>query len=75
MCIRDRPKALDAKKLHAKILLQVHDELVLDVPEAELADTAKVVQTVMSEAYKLSIPLLTEARSGINWGSMQVLKD
>lgn len=69
------PPALTAKKLQAKILLQVHDELVLDVPESELADTAKVVQTVMSEAYKLSIPLLTEARSGINWGSMQVLKD
>ncbi|MDP3450513.1 MAG: DNA polymerase, partial [Anaerolineaceae bacterium] len=67
------PPVLKTKKLQAKILLQVHDELVLDVPESELADTAKVVQSVMSEAYKLSIPLSTEARSGINWGSMQVL--
>ena len=69
------PPALNDMHLQAKILLQVHDELVLDVPENELAKTAKVVQTVMSEAYKLSIPLLTEARSGINWGSMQVIKD
>jgi DNA polymerase-1 len=69
------PQALESKKLQAKILLQVHDELVLDVPEKELADTAKVVKTIMSEAYQLSIPLLTEARSGINWGSMQVLED
>ena len=67
--------ALTAGHLSAKILLQVHDELVLEVSENELLETAKVVQRVMSEAYQLSIPLLTEARSGINWGSMQVIEN
>lgn len=69
------PDVLTAKRLQAKILLQVHDELVLEVPEAELKETARVVQSVMSDAYQLSIPLLTEARSGVNWGSLQVIKD
>ncbi len=67
--------ALTTNKLSARMLLQVHDELVLEVPENELAATAAVVKKVMSEAYQLSIPLLTEARSGPNWGTMQVLKD
>lgn len=67
--------ALDTNHFHARILLQVHDEVVLEVPEKELPETAKVVQKVMSEAYQLSIPLLTEARSGINWGSLLVIKD
>lgn len=66
---------LQKSGLMAKILLQVHDELVLEVPEKELAETARLVQKVMSAAYPLSIPLLTEARSGVNWGSMQPLSE
>lgn len=69
------PPALTAAKLSTKMLLQVHDELVLEVPVTELKDTARVVHRVMENAYILSIPLLTEARSGVNWGSMQVMPD
>lgn len=72
--IRLQP-ALYASGLNARILLQVHDELVLEAPEKELKQTAKLVQRVMEDAYHLSIPLLTEARSGVNWGSMQVITD
>jgi len=68
------PHALAEKNLNAKMLLQVHDELVLEVPEKELKETASVVQSVMSNAYQLSIPLITEARSGMNWGSLVVLE-
>ncbi len=67
------PPALEKAKLKAKMLLQVHDELVLEVPEKELEETALVVQKTMSEAATLSIPLLTEAKSGVNWGSMTPL--
>jgi len=67
------PSALEKAKLSARMLLQVHDELVLEVPEAELKETALLVQKVMEDALVLSIPLLTEARSGVNWGSMQIL--
>ncbi len=67
------PPALKKSGLRAQMLLQVHDELVLEVPKEELEKTAKVVQEVMESAYKLEIPLSTEARSGANWGEMQVL--
>jgi DNA polymerase-1 len=53
----------------------VHDELVLEVLEGELKSTAAVVKKVMENALILSIPLSTEARSGVNWGSMQILPD
>jgi DNA polymerase-1 len=55
------------------MLLQVHDELVLECPREELEATARIVQKTMAEAYPLSIPLSTEARWGENWGEMTVL--
>lgn len=68
------PPALAEAGLGARMLLQVHDEIVLECPQPELERTARVVQNVMSEAYPLSIPLLTEARWGYNWGEMQVIE-
>ena len=67
------PPALKGANLHAQMLLQVHDELVLEVPKEEIVKTAGVVQEVMSSAYPLDIPLSTEARSGLNWGEMKVI--
>lgn len=69
----DVQKALADSGLSTRMILQVHDELVLEVPENEIEAAAKLVRRVMEAAYKLDIPLLTEARSGINWGSMQVI--
>ena len=68
------PGALESAGLQGCMLLQVHDEIVLECPEGELAKTARVVQQVMEEAFPLSIPLSTEARWGHSWGEMQVLK-
>jgi DNA polymerase-1 len=62
------PPALNKAGLKAKMLLQVHDELVFECPKSELKETARVVQEVMANAYPLSIPLSTEARYGANWG-------
>ena len=67
------PSALKKAKLNAQMLLQVHDELVLEVPKAELEKTVETVKEVMGSAYKLDIPLETEARSGPSWGEMKVL--
>jgi DNA polymerase-1 len=56
------------------MILQVHDELVLEVPTEELNRTAQVVRDVMESAFPaLSIPLTTEARCGTNLGEMRVL--
>ena len=67
------PPALKAAGLKGKMLLQVHDELVLECPEKELKETARVVQETMANAFPLSIPLSTEARYGKNWGDMKEL--
>jgi DNA polymerase-1 len=62
--------ALREAGLDAKLLLQVHDELLLECPPAQLKETAGVVCSVMENAYRLSIPMGTEARSGYNWAEM-----
>ena len=68
------PSALKAAGLKSRMLLQVHDELVLECPKDEMQKTAQVVQETMANAYPLSIPLETEAKAGRSWGEMQVLK-
>ena len=71
------PAALAQAGLAARMILQVHDELVLECPKNELAQTARLVQQVMEDAYHLSVPLLTEARFGHNWGQdgMKLVRD
>ena len=68
------PPALALAGLHSRMLLQVHDELVLECPRAELDETIRVVRHAMENAIQLSIPLTTEARCGENWDEMQVVK-
>ena len=70
----DVAKALKSSGLKAKMLLQVHDELVLECPEAELNETAQLVMDKMSNAYALKVPLKTEARAGVNWGKMRPIE-
>jgi len=63
--------ALAARKLSAQMLLQVHDELIFEVPDAEVAATLPVVQHVMQDApfpaVTLSVPLHVDARAADNW--------
>jgi len=65
------PAALKAAGLSARMLLQVHDELVFEAPEAEAAETCKVAAAVMEQAAEpavsLSVPLVVEARAAANW--------
>jgi DNA polymerase-1 len=63
--------ALAKKKLSAMMLLQVHDELVFEVPDAEVEKTLPVIKAVMVEAplpaLSLSVPLQVEAHAADNW--------
>lgn len=63
--------ALKEKKLSAQMLLQVHDELIFEVPDDEVAATLPVVQHVMQDApfpaVLLSVPLHVDARAANNW--------
>ncbi len=67
------PAALKDTGLKTRMLLQVHDELIFEVPDIELEKATKLVKEVMEGAYKLSVPLLTEARIGDNWGELTVV--
>jgi DNA polymerase-1 len=64
-------EALDAAKLSAKMLLQVHDELIFETRDAEIEATMKVVKRVMEKApepaVKLTVPLQVDARAAMNW--------
>ena len=63
--------ALDEAGLAAQMLLQVHDELIFEVPEAEVEATIAVVKRVMEgaaePAVKLRVPLVVDARAAANW--------
>jgi DNA polymerase-1 len=63
--------ALEAAGLAARMLMQVHDELVFEAPEEEVDKTMEVAQSVMESApepvLRLSVPLKVDARSGDNW--------
>jgi len=65
------PGALRAAGLKARMLLQVHDELVFEAPEAEAEATCALVRHVMERAAEpavaLSVPLVVEARYAANW--------
>lgn len=55
----------------AKILLQVHDELVLEVPEKDLKTVAAAVKKTMESVYKLPVPLKVDMEAGPNWGELE----
>lgn len=63
--------ALAAARLEARMLLQVHDELVFEVPDAEVEKALPVIRGVMVEAphpaVQLRVPLVVEARAAANW--------
>jgi len=62
---------LRAEQSRSRILLQVHDELVLEAPEDELADAARLTQQVMSSAFELRVPLKVDVEVGQNWLEME----
>jgi DNA polymerase-1 len=66
------PEALRRAKLSARMLLQVHDELVFEAPKDEaeeaMAVVAKAMERASLPAIELSVPLVVEAKAGRNWG-------
>ena len=62
-------KWLKDESLHTKLIMQVHDELVLEVPENELALVKKRLPELMQGVAKLDVPLLAEVGVGSNWES------
>jgi len=64
-------REMGKRQLESKMLIQVHDELVFEVPEAELEEMRQLVPQAMSTAIELSVPLKVDIKTGNNWGEME----
>jgi DNA polymerase I len=62
---------MEKKHLASKMLLQVHDELVFEVPDEELDLMRKLVSDIMESAVKLNVPVKVDTKVGKNWGEMK----
>lgn len=60
-------QAIEERNLMSRMLLQVHDELIFEVPESELEEMAKLVTAVMEDALPLSVPLKVDVNIGKTW--------
>ena len=63
----DVDQALTAKKLDARVVMQVHDELVVEVAEKQADKLAKLLHSSMESAAELSVPLIVDVGKGKNW--------
>ncbi|MGE8423329.1 MAG: DNA polymerase, partial [Sphingobacterium siyangense] len=60
-------KEIEQRSLTGKMIMQVHDELVFDVPKDEIEVFKKIILDKMSNAIKTSVPLIVEIGEGKNW--------
>lgn len=66
-------KELSNRNLEAKILLQVHDDLILELPRTELEEVAMILKKNMENAVSLKVPLEVSIKAGDNWYDLQPL--
>ncbi|MGD0173046.1 MAG: DNA polymerase I [Anaerolineales bacterium] len=69
------PGELVRAGMRTRMILQVHDELVFECPDAEIIPAARLVRQVMENVLSLSIPLTADAKQGENWEEMQAVKE
>lgn len=60
-------ESLRRAKLRARMILQIHDELVFEVPRSEVEKTSEIVRKAMESAAELAVPLIVEIGTGDNW--------
>jgi DNA polymerase-1 len=62
---------LQKRRLAARMILQVHDELLLEVPERELQEAKALVKETMESAFQMDVPLRANTQAGTNWRDME----
>jgi DNA polymerase-1 len=63
-------REMDRRKLNTKMLLQIHDELIFEVPEDEVEEMKSLAAKLMPQAMKLCVPLKIDIKLGKNWGEI-----
>jgi len=66
----DLCREMEKRKLKSKMLLQIHDELLFEVPEAEVAEMKSLVSELMPQAMELRVPVKIDIKLGRNWAEM-----
>jgi DNA polymerase-1 len=64
-------REIESRGLKSRLLLQVHDDLILEVPRSELEEVAGLLRNCMENAYQLKVPLVVSLKVGSNWYEMQ----
>ena len=68
-------KVMQDRELRSKMILQVHDELLFEVPDAELQEMERLVPEMMSTALELIVPVKVEVKVGANWGVLREVEE
>jgi len=63
-------KAIKNQHLQATIILQIHDEIIIELPESELLIIEKLTRTEMEQCVQWNVPLKAATRMGKNWGEI-----
>jgi len=71
LAMLDISRQLKLREFRAQLLLQVHDDLILDVPEKEVEDAARLLTDCMENACELKVPLIVTLKVGKNWYDMK----
>jgi len=69
------PEAMQKAGLSARLILQVHDELIFESPDGEVDKLIHLAKGIMEGAMQLAVPLVVEARVGSNWGELEPVDD
>jgi DNA polymerase I len=64
-------REMNQRKLQSRLLLQVHDELIFEVPQHELIFMSEMAPRLMAAAVDLAVPLKVDMKYGANWGAME----
>lgn len=64
-------REMDARRLRSKMILQVHDELLFEVPSGEIETMKQLVKEIMPRAMEFSVPLKVDVKIAPNWGEME----
>jgi len=66
----DLYREMQKRRLRSKMLLQIHDELLFEVPESEVAEMKALVSEIMPHAFELRVPVKIDTKLGRNWAEM-----